>query len=150
MSEVPKYLQCRHYIPDLFSYCGDGKGAHSCDYCAPYARTPKEQNEQMQPINVTDCETCRLFKSRYIEYPLTISGMEIKQPTVSDVAFAPVRVMLCEDNKMYFGILLGEFPQKMEVSFDEDTKMLNVSTVNNPRLKSQACENKTMVPIESY
>lgn len=124
-NNMPKYRRCRHYVPSgLFR-----SGEH---YCAPEAKTLGEQIEQKQEIDVAKCETCEKFKSRYIEYPLTIGSIDIKQPEAWGIRFTPVRVRPCDGKETYFGILLGNFPWLTNASFDEDTKALKVSTATNP------------------
>lgn len=132
MDQKPRYLRCRYYIPDIFSSYENGKEEKCRDFCAPHAKTLGEQEEQKKPIDVGDCETCTLFKSRYIEYPLTISGIRVEQPKAWNVSCTPIRVRPCAEDRTYFGILLGDFPQRTQVSFSEETAELNVETVNNP------------------
>lgn len=123
--ELKRYEKCVHYVPDFNS----GAVVHRC---APNAKTLGEAWEQAQEINLEDCEKCEKFKSRYIEYPLTIQGLDIKEPEAWDISFCPVRVRLCEDNKTYFGILLGEFPWHTAVLYSEDSGKLKIQTITNP------------------
>ena len=125
VENLPRYRKCRYYVPGDF----DEPGKH---YCAPDAKTLGEQWEQKHEINVADCEHCDHYKCRYIEYPLTIQGLEIKDPEAWGISFEPVKVRLCEDDKTYFGILLGEFPWKTLASFNESDGKLVISTVTNP------------------
>lgn len=123
--ELKRYEKCVHYVPDFNSEAVVHR-------CAPNAKTLGEQWEQAQEINPEGCETCEKFKSRYIEYPLTIQGLDIKKPEAWNVSFCPVRVRLCEDDKTYFGILLGEFPWHTNASYNEESGMLKISTMTNP------------------
>lgn len=101
-------------------------------YCAPNAKTLGEQWEQRQEINVEKCVKCDRYKCKYIEYPLTIQELEITDPEAWGISFEPVKVRLCEDNKTYLGILLGEFPWKTRASFNETDGKLKISTMTNP------------------
>lgn len=88
--------------------------------------------DTMKEITPEICEKCDKFNSLFIEYPITVDKVEIKQPEAWNISFSPVKVRLCEDNKTYFGILLGELPWFTNISYDEETKILNVSTIDNP------------------
>lgn len=125
IESLPRHRKCRYYVPGGFTE----PGKH---YCAPNAKTLGEQWEQKQEINVADCEKCDHYKCRYIEYPLTIQELEITDPEAWGISFEPVKVRLCEDNKTYFGILLGELPWKTRASFSETDGKLKISTITNP------------------
>lgn len=125
IESLPRHRKCMYYVPGGFTELGK-------HYCAPNAKTLGEQWEQKQEINVTDCEKCDHYKCRYIEYPLTIQELEITDPEAWEISFEPVKVRLCEDNKTYFGILLGEFPWKTRASFSETGGKLKISTITNP------------------
>ena len=123
-----RYRRCRYYHPGSILNPNE-KGKH---YCSPGAKTIHEICEKKQEIDPAKCENCGIFKSRYIEYPLTVDGIDVKQPEAYGVTFTPVRVRLCKDDRTYFGILLGEFPWMTTISYSEDDKQLKVSTCNNP------------------
>lgn len=142
ISETPRYRKCMHYVPVGFS-------EPDKHYCAPDAKTLGEQFEQKREINVADCEKCNKYKCRYIEYPLTIHGLEIKNPEAWGVCFEPVKVRLCEDGKTYFGILLGEFPWLTTASFNEADKILKISSTTNPCILMPE-QNKIVFGAESW
>ena len=125
---TPRYRKCAHYVPGSIFLAGE-KNRH---FCAPEAKTLGEQWEQKKEIDINCCDGCDKYKCRYIEYPLTIEGIEIRHPEAWGITFEPVRVRLCEDSKTYFGILLGEFPFHTTVSFKEENKKLKISSVTNP------------------
>lgn len=128
VKELSRCMRCRHYTPgDIFD--SEERGKH---YCSPDGNTVGERWEQRKEIDPAHCDTCEKFESRYIEYPLTIDGIEITQPRAHRIEFAPVRVRLCNDNKTYFGILLGEFPWITSASLKKDDSKLRVFTHNNP------------------
>ena len=58
---MDKYLKCRFSIPSLTD---DTISCRKCEYAKK---------------NKSECETCDMFKSRYIEYPITISKIENKE-----------------------------------------------------------------------
>lgn len=124
----PKYGRCKYFTPGiLYDDAGKNEG-----YCSPGAKTFGELHTNRHKISKEMCETCKLFKSRYIEYPLTINGLDIKQPKAYHISFQPVRVRLCGDNKTYFGILLGDLPYLTNAAHDERSGILSINTTNNP------------------
>lgn len=125
--EMYKYQKCIHYVPGNF-FDNSKRIKH---YCAPNAKTLGEQWEQKQEIDVSACENCENYKCKYIEYPFIIDSLDIKDPKPWNISFEPVRVRLCEDNKTYFGILLGEFPWHTTASFSEEERKLKISTITN-------------------
>lgn len=127
IEQMPKHKKCRYGVPYIY-----GRGEEGKNYCAAGARTLGEMYENMMEIDISQCENCENYKSMYIEYPLTIEKLNIKQPSAWGIQFKPVRVRLCEDNRTYFGILLGEFPWMTRASYSDDTGELEISTTTNP------------------
>lgn len=127
VESMPKHEKCRYRVPNLHSRGEDGR-----NYCAVGARTLGEMYENKTEIDISQCENCENYKSKYIEYPLTIEKLNIRQPSAWGIQFKPVRVRLCEDNRTYFGILLGEFPWMTRASYSDDTGELEISTTTNP------------------
>lgn len=122
---TPKYKRCTHFA------WGDLRTSpYKC--APPEAKTLGEMCNMAHEIDVADCENCNQFESKYIEFPLTISDIEIKQPKAWNISFDPVRVRLCEDEKTYFGIYLGEFPWMTGASFHETDGKLEIWTTENP------------------
>lgn len=121
-----KYSNCSHYIPGCFF---DDDYKH---YCAPHAKTLGEQLEQAEKIDKSKCEKCEHFRSRYIEYPLTIDSLELQNYKFKNIVFEPVKVRLVEDNKTYFGIYIGNLPYRICASFTEEDKKLKISNVTGP------------------
>ena len=58
--------------------------------------------------------------------------MDVEDSKAWGVCFDPVKVRLCEDGKTYFGILLGNFPWKAHVAYNDDEEKLRISTLTNP------------------
>lgn len=125
---MEKAQRCKYFTPGiLYDELEEGKG-----YCSPGAKTFGELHTNRHKIDTKNCETCELFKSRYIEYPLTIQGIDVKQPNAYHVSFDAVKVRPCGEDKTYFGILLGQLPFLTRVSHDDETGILSVRTENNP------------------
>lgn len=78
---------------------------------------------------------CPDFKSRYLEFPLTVQGIEVKEclPPLRQVGKL-VRVQLCGDEKTYLGIYLGELVRDSFVYTRSDSQELFVMPYQNPAL----------------
>lgn len=111
-----------------------------CRYCFPGAFST--ENVQMvcakdnAEVNVTcdDCEKCSNFKSKYIEYPVIINGIENEPIDTFGLGIKVgnfVAIKPCDDKKTYLGIYVGDLPIFISSSLDKD-KILHNRTVNNP------------------
>lgn len=97
-------------------------------------------NGKAVPTNEAKCETCEKYKSRYIEYPLTIDNIDV-EPITTDSWSAEtgdfVAVRPCGEEyggKTYLGIFIGDLPIQSMVSFNEKTRTLRISTMDNPAM----------------
>ena len=92
-------------------------------------------------VNNEICEKCEDFKSKYIEYPLTISDINCENERFKDIyndknCGKYVGVRICEENneETYLGIFLGDFPFMNSVTHNRKTNVLNVYPVCNPAI----------------
>lgn len=125
--EKSKLSKCRWSLPDLVV----GELKHVC--IKDTLGDAKYTDEEL-------CEACEHFKSKYIEYPVTIQGLDVEK---FDYDFSLghekgcfVAVRPCDeelDNKTYLGIYLGELPLHPMVSLS-DEKILKVSSMTNPAI----------------
>lgn len=78
---------------------------------------------------------CPDFKSRYLEFPLTVQGIELRGclPPMREVGKL-VRVRLCDDDKTYLGVYLGELARAPMAYTRSDSQNLIVSLYQNPAL----------------
>lgn len=78
---------------------------------------------------------CPDFKSRYLEFPLTVQGIELRgcMPPMREVGKL-VRVRLCDDDKTYLGVYLGELARAPMAYTRSDSQNLIVSLYQNPAL----------------
>lgn len=98
------------------------------------------EHEKVRAVTKEDCESCEKFKSRYIEYPLTIQGIENKK--IDTIGIGHTCGTLCEvrpcgeeyQGKTYLGIYLGDLPIGITSSYDEKTGILSNGTMNNPAI----------------
>lgn len=86
----------------------------------------------------TECESCPAYDSRYIEFPIEVTGVDIKdlvfRPT-SDTG-RPVRLRACADgwdrDKTYIGVYICDAPLEAMYSRNRETGRLTLTTLNNP------------------
>ena len=78
---------------------------------------------------------CPDFKSRYLEFPLAVQGIELRGclPSMREVGKL-VRVRLCDDDKTYLGVYLGELARAPMAYTRSDSQNLIVSLYQNPAL----------------
>lgn len=101
----------------------------------------QEGMDKTCPTDEQKCEACSMFKSRYIEYPLTINGIESDKIEYKDTWHSKVGELVavrpCGDEyekKTYVGFYLGDLPLAITHSFYENTGVLRASTHNNPAM----------------
>lgn len=86
------------------------------------------------------CEKCETFKSKYIEFPLTINGIDaqpIKTDSLHCQTGALVAVQPCEEEyqgKTFLGFFLGELPLSIIHSFNQETGILCAYSHRNPAM----------------
>lgn len=85
------------------------------------------------------CDNCPGYKSRYIQYPITVSGIDIDDLTIhrADAIGRPVAVRPCDpslDGKTYLGIYLGEHPWILSAAHNEQTERLAIRSISNPMM----------------
>ena len=78
---------------------------------------------------------CPDFKSRYLEFPLAVQGIELRGclPSMREVGKL-VRVRLCDDDKTYLGVYLGELARAPMAYTRSDSQNLTFSLYQNPAL----------------
>lgn len=97
-------------------------------------------DDQIREIHKEDCEKCEQYKSRFIEYPLTIQGIENQK--IETKGLGHKCGVLCEvrpcgkefEGKTYLGFYLGDLPIGIVSSYDEKTGILSNRTMNNPAI----------------
>lgn len=136
-----------------------------CRYCHPVMRNGGIErhchvdgwtDDKIQTVTKDICEACEKFTSRYIEYPLTIQGMDMNfsedmkrpQPDCGQL----VRISPCGKEyggKTYIGILLGDLPIGTNISFHLDDQKLHVGATTNPAIFVPELK-KVIYGIESW
>ena len=120
---MEKYLKCKFSFPSLTDI--NIINCKKCDY--------KEKNK-------SECETCDMFKSRYIEYPITVSKIENKEISFDGLGHecgTLVKIRPCAkeyNNKTFVGIYLGDLPIGISSSYNEETQILTNRAFSNPAI----------------
>lgn len=99
-------------------------------------------DDKVVPTNEEKCENCPNFKSRYIEYPITVNDIECEQLKYNDDTWhckmgSLVKVRPCGEeygNKTYLGFYLGDLPLCITGSFKEAEGIYKVGTLSNPAM----------------
>ena len=96
------------------------------------------EDDEIHTCTEEECEQCEKYDSRYIEYPLTIKGIEnrpIEKCGFGHTVGCMVAVRPCGEEygeKTYLGIYLGELPIQIMTSYDPTTGVLTNSAMQNP------------------
>jgi hypothetical protein len=120
---MEKYLKCRFSFPSLTD-----KEIINCKKCNYHEKKKSE------------CETCEMFKSRYIEYPITVSKIENKEISFTGLGHECgtfVKIRPCAEeyqNKTFIGIYLGDLPMGISSSYNEETQILTNRAFSNPAI----------------
>lgn len=98
------------------------------------------KDDQVATTDESECEVCDRFKSRYIEYPITVTKItcdEIKLDSCLYKTGSLVAVRPCGEEyngKTYLGFLLGNIPVYITVSHNSTTGELRCGTFSNPAM----------------
>lgn len=93
----------------------------------------------LRMIEIENTYICSFYKSLYIEYPLVVDKIETEEikynKPLGHEKGCLVAVRPCSEeykNKTYLGILLGDLPRYINNSFNNKTRILKSSAVQNP------------------
>lgn len=120
-----------------------------CRYCHRYMGKNHDEShcvadgwedDNVRTVNEEICEACDRFESKYIEYPLTINGIENRKMDFTGLGHKCGE--LCEikpcgeeyDGKSYIGIYLGDLPIAIHTCYDKESGILSNGTMNNPAI----------------
>lgn len=98
------------------------------------------EDDKVRICKKGECESCQKFKSKYIEYPITVHEIENKPIDTSGLgheegSLVAIRPCAKEYNeKTYIGIYIGDLPIQILTSYKESTGQLINSTMNNPAI----------------
>lgn len=143
MKEKTKIHKCKYHKPSIGK---DGKIEHRCII---------NGWDNVKTCDDMMCDKCNDFKSKYIEYPITVSNIEnkpIEQYGISAEIGQLVAIRPCDkeyQNKTYIGFYLGEMPIQIITSFNPDTQTLTNTTLSNPAIFVPELK-KTIYGCESW
>lgn len=134
--EQKRTARCAYCFPHIhkdFSLPGKCKVEYHCVHDGL-------EDDKVQVTNEEKCSNCPHYKSKYIEYPLTIDGINNKEVKAS--GFGHEVGCLCEirpcgneyEGKTYIGFYLGDLPIAITSSYNRNTGHLENSTMNNPAI----------------
>lgn len=97
------------------------------------------EDDKVRIVTEEECEKCNSFESKFIEYPLTIQGIEnrkIESRGTYEIG------SLCEispcgkeyEGKNFIGIYLGDLPIGIVTSYDKKSGILNNYAMTNPAI----------------
>lgn len=98
------------------------------------------ENDKVKTVSNHDCDNCDKYKSKYIEYPLTIKGIENKKMDTTGISHdigCFVEIKPCNEkyeNKTFLGIYLGNLPIQIISRFNNKTEILENSCLTNPAI----------------
>lgn len=129
-----KMEKCRYQfsLPDKDD-AGNFKVTHLC----------KKDGMGIDGVETTEekCEGCEFFKSKFIEYPITVNSIDTSPIEYNYALFnevgSLVKIRPCAEeynNKTYLGVLLGDLPVSHRVTFKESEGVLSVKDTSNPAI----------------
>lgn len=130
MKTEKRIMRCKYGLP----FCGK-RNSHLC-------RRDGWEEQDLKIVTNDICEECDKFESKYIEYPLTINGIE-NEPINTEPFLTNAKCGdLCEikpcakeyDEKSYIGFYIGNLPINIHSTFDLKTKILKNTTMTNPAI----------------
>ena len=139
--EKTKIEKCRNVFPDI------GKDFQIKYFC----------KKRDCAVCEKDCDSCDEYKSRYIEYPITVNSIKIEDFIEEKSLYAnkigkTVAVRPCGEQyggKTYLGIFLGELAHSPYISYNDKTGELGVKPMFNPAMFVPEL-NKIVFGMESW
>lgn len=137
MSEMKeKRSRCRHCFIGLIHSSAKMDFEYNC------TRNGIADDKVIKNISVEECEKCPHFKSKFIEYPITVNKIEIDDFDFNDSMRRQdvgklVKIRPCGakyNNKTYLGIFLGYLPMHPYVTWDESNNILHIKPMHNPAI----------------
>lgn len=132
VEEMTRQEKCAYHLPHIDFKNNDI--IHSC-------LTGSTLGGGHRPIEGDECETCDRYKSKFIEYPITVNGIKTEPFDYSYHLSGEVG-SLCKirpcgkeyEDKTYLGLYLGELPWFISSSYKEETGILTTKAASNPAI----------------
>lgn len=117
---------------------------NKCRYCFPKnsldgwvcTNEEKKCEDKENVVSKEICEECKFFKSRYIEYPLTVNDIKNVE-IINNSKCSLCEIQPCDEQyegKSFIGVYLGELPISIGTSYNNETGILTNYPVNNPAI----------------
>lgn len=114
--------------------------AASCFNGENFNETYCRFNDDESPVTNDTCNACENFKSKYIEYPITVNKINLdKKYEAYDshkrgmlVAIRPYNKAY--NDKTYAGVYLGDMVYAPHITYNENTKEISVGGMRNPAI----------------
>ncbi len=131
-----KQSRCRHHHYDISSQ------KHALDASGIKSVCKRNGFDNLEyGITEEQCENCPHFKSRFIEYPITVSKIDIQDFDGKLLYHEDVgklaKVRPCGEgygDRTYLGIFLGDIPQSPHISHNQETGVLQIRAYCNPAI----------------
>lgn len=112
-----------------------GKNHDEC-HCVVDGR----EDDKIKIVSEEQCEECERFDSKFIEYPLTIQGIDNAKIDISSLKHdcgSLCEISICGKEhvgKSYIGIYIGDLPIAITTSYSSENGILTNRTMNNPAI----------------
>lgn len=109
-------------------------GSHDCETLSGNPEYPKTLEAAFK---FKSSFVCDAYECRYIEYPIEVSEINTNTNvfTLRESAIGKfVKIKVCSNDKTYLGLFLGELPNGIKVSHNNETKVLNLGYMGNPAI----------------
>ena len=103
-------------------------------------------------ITPAGCNACRNYRSRHIQFPITIADIVTNPCKPEHLGHEPgalVAVRPADEERTYLGIYVGDLPMFVSSSYDRKCRTLNVTPVRNPAMFVPAL-NRLVFGAESW
>lgn len=117
-----KMSRCRHYFGNLVSIT---QIEHQC------------KQQDYKKIEECECETCPMFKSKFIEYPIQVTKIDQTPIDYKDGLYKSnigKTVKVRVGNKTYLGLFLGDLPDATYIRHNPESGVLTVNHTTNPAM----------------
>lgn len=97
------------------------------------------EDDKVKIVTEQECERCNSFDSKFIEYPLTIQGIESQKIEARGTyeMGSLCEISPCEkeyEGKSFLGIYLGDLPIGIHTTYDRKSGILNNFAMTNPAI----------------
>lgn len=119
-----------------YGFCYMGKNYDKTCCKRKHVISEEDGKEHWKSVTNTECDMCQDYDSRFIEYPITVNGINFSEFNQYDMCRSGslVRIAPCAkeyEGKTFIGMYLGELPYMQSVSYDKKSQNLDVKAIHN-------------------